>query len=174
MTELITINNIFKKSMDILHMPAKLIRSTINKDSSISIKLLTSPTNQSKESYTLLAKLVLKTKKYFLIDTNFINNYEKVNSFHTESISSELDNTRILISNLDDEFVQTLLAEMFSELILNTINNSISDFFGCCSRYIDCSNAKQCIHPDVIYSFSCLYKHNLDIGKIFYGINKNV
>lgn len=45
--------------------------------------------------------------------------------------------------------------------------------FGCCSRYEECSNNKKCIHPDTLYSQGCLYRKNLESGKIFYGINAN-
>jgi len=46
--------------------------------------------------------------------------------------------------------------------------------FACCSRYEACSDAKTCIHPDVIFALGCQYRHNLMDGKIFYGKNKNI
>lgn len=45
--------------------------------------------------------------------------------------------------------------------------------FGCCSRYVECSDAMKCIHPDASLSFSCQYRQNLLKGRIFYGKNKN-
>ncbi len=45
--------------------------------------------------------------------------------------------------------------------------------FGCCSRYVQCSDAKKCIHPNKLYSTACVYRHNLEHGRIFYGKNKN-
>lgn len=47
-------------------------------------------------------------------------------------------------------------------------------FFGCCSRYEACSDAKQCIHPDALLALGCKYRQNLMDGKIFYGKNRNI
>ncbi len=46
--------------------------------------------------------------------------------------------------------------------------------FGCCSRYMECSNQKKCIHPDIKEAQGCIYKHNLEEGRIFYGKNCTV
>jgi len=48
------------------------------------------------------------------------------------------------------------------------------DSFGCCSRYNACSDEKKCIHPDIIFAKGCMYKKNLDAGRIFYGKNCNI
>lgn len=45
---------------------------------------------------------------------------------------------------------------------------------GCCSRYVQCSDAGKCIHPDPKFALSCWYQQNLRDGKIFYGKNKNI
>ena len=49
-----------------------------------------------------------------------------------------------------------------------------TDHFGCCGLYLKCSDAKKCLHPDIIRSKSCYYKKNLESGKIFYGKNANI
>lgn len=46
--------------------------------------------------------------------------------------------------------------------------------FDCCSRYLACSNAKKCIHPDIMMASQCTYRQNLHAGRIFYGENRNV
>lgn len=46
--------------------------------------------------------------------------------------------------------------------------------FDCCSRYMECSNAKVCTHPDPSFSMLCGYRHILKEGKIFYGENRNI
>lgn len=46
------------------------------------------------------------------------------------------------------------------------------DSFGCCSKYVKCSDSKKCLHADKLYSNSCQYKKNLLAGRIFYGVNK--
>ena len=46
--------------------------------------------------------------------------------------------------------------------------------FGCCSRFIECSDAKKCVHTNKLYSKACIYRDSLDEGRIFYGKNKNI
>lgn len=52
--------------------------------------------------------------------------------------------------------------------------------FGCCSRFIECSDAKKCTCKKEHdyknakrFPSGCLYKDNLEQGLIFYGKNKN-
>lgn len=40
--------------------------------------------------------------------------------------------------------------------------------FGCCSRYRECSKLKYCTHENPFYSGACMYRKNLEAGKIFY------
>lgn len=47
------------------------------------------------------------------------------------------------------------------------------DSFGCCSSYRACSDTGQCVIPDRDYSANCLYRRNLEAGRIFYGKNAN-
>lgn len=49
-----------------------------------------------------------------------------------------------------------------------------SSNFACCSRFIECSDAKKCVHENKLYSKGCMYRINLDLGHIFYGKNKNI
>ena len=46
--------------------------------------------------------------------------------------------------------------------------------FGCCDKYIACSDAKKCLHGNPFYFLSCQYRKSLLAGKIFYGKNKNI
>ena len=46
--------------------------------------------------------------------------------------------------------------------------------FGCCDHFIECSDAKKCVHENKLYSKACMYRRNLDEGHIFYGKNRNV
>ena len=52
--------------------------------------------------------------------------------------------------------------------------SSHADTFGCCSMFIECSDAKKCVHSNKLYSKACRYRDHLDNGRIFYGKNKNV
>jgi len=70
-----------------------------------------------------------------------------------------------------------------SSHILNYIGNITQSFassyrskepaFGCCHRYTECSDAKKCLHPNLMYSTACNYRKNLENGLIFYGKNRS-
>lgn len=45
--------------------------------------------------------------------------------------------------------------------------------FGCCSRFIECSDNRACVHADDPYYLRCYYRKHLEAGRIFYGINCN-
>lgn len=62
---------------------------------------------------------------------------------------------------------------LFSD-ILTAILEHIQKEFDCCSRYMECSDAKKCIHPDRDFSLTCGYKKIMRSGKIFYGKNRNI
>ena len=51
---------------------------------------------------------------------------------------------------------------------------SKADMFGCCSLFEQCFDAKKCLHINRLYSKSCLYRENLEDGRIFYGKNKTI
>lgn len=52
--------------------------------------------------------------------------------------------------------------------------NEAVETFGCCSRYIECSDNKKCLCNDLIFRLGCQYKKNLEAGRIFYGKNKTI
>ncbi len=63
------------------------------------------------------------------------------------------------------------LIDLVTEMFLDAVN---FEHFGCCHKYVDCSNAKKCLHEDFLYSTACLYRKNLEKDIIFYGVNKNL
>lgn len=46
--------------------------------------------------------------------------------------------------------------------------------FGCCSRYVQCSDNLACIVDDKFRRRQCAYNVNLLKGRIIYGVNRNV
>ncbi len=46
--------------------------------------------------------------------------------------------------------------------------------FSCCSRFLECSDKKKCIHPNRLYATGCEYRKNLESGRIFFGKNRNI
>ena len=47
------------------------------------------------------------------------------------------------------------------------------DHFDCCSRYLECSRAGHCIHPDFGFAIQCTYRQKLKEGKNFYDETPN-
>ena len=67
------------------------------------------------------------------------------------------------------------LSSRFQEVLISQLQALFPcDTFGCCSFYQVCSDRKECVHTNPYYAAGCMYKKNLDAGKIFYGVNKNV
>ena len=67
-----------------------------------------------------------------------------------------------------NDFVQLKMMKrkIFRELMPET--------FGCCNDFIRCSDALKCLHQDNRMYNGCLYRQNLEAGRIFYGKNKNI
>lgn len=58
--------------------------------------------------------------------------------------------------------------------VLQVIIERSGKEFDCCSRYLECSDARQCIHPDPQFGLKCGYRLVLKEGKVYYGKNRNV
>ena len=43
-----------------------------------------------------------------------------------------------------------------------------AETFGCCGLYKSCSAALMCLHKNAFYASACMYKKNLESGKVFY------
>ena len=78
--------------------------------------------------------------------------------------------SRISISAISD--VETY-AKPISYVFAEELAKIGAESFGCCHRYVECSDKMECTHPDVLRSRSCLYRKNLEAGRIFYGANRN-
>lgn len=63
--------------------------------------------------------------------------------------------------------------EIFAEVLRDAINR-IPKSWDCCSRYLECSDAKRCVHPDPSTALGCGYRKILASGRIFYGPNRNI
>jgi hypothetical protein len=47
----------------------------------------------------------------------------------------------------------------------------MAERFGCCSKYVECSDALGCLHREDPEYSGCQYRVNLEAGRIFYGKN---
>lgn len=75
--------------------------------------------------------------------------------------------THISISDEDDLIAKI---EPISARLDYLIDKSPTQF-DCCSRYIQCSDALRCIHPDPSLGVGCRYRRVLKSGRVFYGKN---
>ena len=67
--------------------------------------------------------------------------------------------------------------ESYRDLLVAVTKESVNRYpteWDCCSRYMECSDAKKCVHPDKAFALGCGYRKVIQSGRIFYGSNRNV
>ena len=74
---------------------------------------------------------------------------------------------------LDISFNQKAFLLFFGKMAAGKRSTANVERFGCCDRYITCSDAKECLSKNEFYSLGCYYRTNLERGRIFYGKNRN-
>lgn len=120
------------------------------------------------DSNELFFRIRLRKKsRYILVPENYM--YLFPPDTETSMTKSDAGMVRIVIQSYEDilKYVSVLRA------ILDQICRNNRDF-GCCGRYIECSDAGTCLHPDPKFSLGCWYRYHLDEGKVFYGKNRNI
>lgn len=88
----------------------------------------------------------------------------------TKKVKSQEKYTRILID-------ESHPIDFYTDLLISLVGKSIERFpkeWDCCSRYVACSDAKKCIHPDLSFALACGYRRILNKGIIYYGKNRNI
>lgn len=135
----------------------KYLEIVENKDGSISIKA----------KNILFAKIkVTKSSSYIEVKQE----YEESFPGHKEEHAPD-HWCRISINGIDEAL---RLAEPLSVVYMKILSGLGGESFGCCHRYVECSDALKCTNPDIMASLACMYKKNLDAGRVFYGKNKNI
>lgn len=116
-------------------------------------------------NYQDLAKDIklLINSKYQLKESK----HENLRTITIDTVKEE----KTLMNTLHD--LENVFREKMFDLYLNY---STIMTYGCCGRYLLCSNEKRCVMHDIdpIYARGCQYRKNLEAGKIFYGKNKNI
>ncbi len=112
-----------------------------------------------------------KKEAYISIAGSFQKFLSDYPDLATKQLKSDNTWTRIIMKNTADLLRLTpLFLTMYDESYwLGTY-----EVFGCCSRYVQCSDSLKCVSHDPKLSRGCMYKRNLLKGKVFYGKNKNV
>ncbi len=74
---------------------------------------------------------------------------------------------------VDNEHAISSYTDFLCTIAGETVNRYPKEW-SCCSRYMECSNAKHCVHPDKMFALGCGYRKILNSGRIFYGDNRNI
>lgn len=64
--------------------------------------------------------------------------------------------------------------ELLKKAKREIFRNTITETFACCNDFERCSDARKCLKTDDRFYNGCMYRKNLEAGRIFYGKNKNV
>ena len=140
-----------------------------NKDETVSIRA---------KSF-LCAKVKLTHKvRYITVRTKNIDCFKDYICSHEAEVTDVEEHlteetkewSRISISTLDDVLA---LSKPLSIVFILVLSELGGEHFGCCARYVQCSDERKCLNPDFLMSLACAYKRHLEAGRIFYGKNKN-
>ena len=112
----------------------------------------------------LLFRIVKKSDQYIL---QFPKEYE--NLFPEKELSKSKW-IEVHLKGIDEIFS---LKDNIKKIFDSELNKMHGDPFGCCSKYVKCSDARKCVHEDFLLSLCCQYRLNLLENRIFYGKNKN-
>lgn len=91
-------------------------------------------------------------------------------NFPSKQLKSDPQFIRLLVG---DEYPAEAYTTFLSKITGETINRYPKEW-DCCSRYLECSDAKACVHPDKLFALGCGYRKILQSGKIYYGKNRNI
>lgn len=82
----------------------------------------------------------------------------------------------------DEKYYKILITDdhplhSYKDFLVKAVAETVNQYpkeWDCCSRYLACSDAKACVHPDKAFALSCGYRRILSSGRIFYGKNRNI
>lgn len=75
---------------------------------------------------------------------------------------------------ITDQDSIAVMHEMLRSLFRECFNRQNVESFGCCNDHVRCSDARRCLHQEDKFYLGCIYRKNLEAGRIFYGANRNV
>lgn len=119
-------------------------------------------------NFTVFRLRLRAAQQYFSVPTLFRDLIPE--TFPTKSLKSQPDFIRLLI---DAEHPKESYVEFLSLIAGETVNRYPKEW-DCCSRYMECSDAGKCVHPDKAFALECGYRKILASGRIFYGKRRNI
>lgn len=67
--------------------------------------------------------------------------------------------------------------DVFTDMVIDVYEEHrsavTSEMIGCCDMFVMCSDAMRCLRSTDPHYNDCLYRKNLEAGRIFYGKNRN-
>lgn len=97
------------------------------------------------------------------------------------SLAQYYPDRELKYGKLDRDFIRVYFEKEEEAIIAGPLSYSLEEALqkyprdiGCCSHYMDCSDALHCVQTDPLISMACIYRQNLKAGKVFYGKNKNI
>lgn len=148
------------------------IRLESNKSDYDSIIITTPPSPYCLEAKDFLFARIKTTGKlhYIGFASKFATLFQKA-GIAISKIKSNPDFFRVDLSDFEAFLDTPIATEIIEKIYVGSFN---FEPFGCCAYYKECSELHRCIHPHNFYATACQYRPNLESGKIFYGIDKNV
>ena len=93
-------------------------------------------------------------------------------------LSSVEDKLKVTKSSLNFEITNLDDLYLLKNFILNKYDYSdkatLGKGFGCCSRFLECSDNLSCVLDDKFRKRECAYNTNLSKGIVIYGNNRNI
>lgn len=121
---------------------------------------------KNEKNLPVIARLGGKKKKYIAVKTSYLRSSKSYRSAVSEGKDGY---SKICISTFDAVKQYSALFQEILQIVMSSLRE-----FDCCGRYLECSNAKQCLHPNPEFALKCGYQFILQNGRIFYGDNRNV
>ncbi len=97
------------------------------------------------------------------------------------SLAQYYPDRELKYGKLDRDFIRVYFKKEEEAIIAGPLSYSLEEALqkyprdsGCCSHYMDCSDALRCVQTDPLISMACIYRQNLKAGRVFYGKNKNI
>lgn len=144
------IHNIIKKQYKDY---TKLERKELKEENAYSITFFEKPA----------LKIKFGSKNYIKLKDKYIPMFKDL---PTTKAKSDYDATKVFFQNASDiDFLADALLKMYEDMTVCT--------FGCCSRHLQCSDARECINPHIEIMMECSYRKKLKQGIIYYGDNRN-
>lgn len=155
------ITGVFNECLSENRLPPLTIMYENNTDKSISV-------NFAKK---LMLKIVDDKNRYLQVPISFLNTVKLDDNIEVKNLKSLVGYSRIIINTISLTVTEIHLLKL---LFSWHIDNFSAEPFACCSSYVECSDKMQCVHYDLLYAKGCSYRKNLESGRIFYGVNKNI